>query len=318
MATSSENSADQNTGNQHQGSASLRTSAGASAKNSTITAVVSTSYEDTHFVDSTKSVWNYSLFNEEVITNFQQGTLYNAYRFFGNKQIEVLGTPGTYFAVWAPNATMVTVMGNFNNWNPDQHPLFVRLDKSGIWEGFIPHVNRGEVYKYHITGFKGVKIDKGDPYGHFWEMKPKTATITWNFEFEWNDDKWMEVRKKNNSLDAPWSVYEVHLPSWKRPDKDNEESYFTYWQIAEQLVPYVKEMGFTHIELMPVMEFPFDGSWGYQGTGYYAPTSRFGHPEEFMAMIDYFHREGIGVILDWVPSHFPYDSHGLFMFDGYA
>ncbi len=278
--------------------------------------MVKARYEDTHFVDSLKPVWNYSLFNEEVISNFQQGTLYNAYQFFGNKQIEVLGTPGTYFAVWAPNATMVTVMGNFNNWDTDKHPLFVRLDKSGIWEGFIPHVNRGEVYKYHITGFKGVKIDKGDPYGHFWEMKPKTATITWNFEFEWNDDKWMEGRKKNNSLDSAWSVYEVHLPSWKRPDRNNEDSYFTYWQIAEQLVPYVKDMGFTHIELMPVMEFPFDGSWGYQGTGYFAPTSRFGHPEEFMAMIDYFHREGIGVILDWVPSHFPYDSHGLFMFDG--
>ena len=316
MATSPENSADQNSGNQHQGAASLQTSASASDINSIITAVVNTRYEDTHFVDSTKSVWNYSLLNEEVISNFQQGTLYNAYQFFGNKQIDVLGTPGTYFAVWAPNATMVTVMGNFNNWDTVKHPLFVRLDKSGIWEGFIPHINRGEVYKYHIIGFKGVKIDKGDPYGHFWEMKPKTATITWNFEFEWNDDRWMEGRKKNNSLDAPWSVYEVHLPSWKRPDKNNEESYFTYWQIAEQLVPYVKEMGFTHIELMPVMEFPFDGSWGYQGTGYYAPTSRFGHPEEFMAMIDYFHREGIGVILDWVPSHFPYDSHGLFMFDG--
>ena len=273
-------------------------------------------YEDIHFVDTTKPVWNYSFFTEEVIRNFQQGTCYDAYHYFGNKQLTVLDTAGTYFAVWAPNATMVTVMGNFNNWDTVKHPLFVRLDKSGIWEGFIPHINRGEVYKYHIIGFKGVKIDKGDPYGHFWEMKPKTATITWNFEFEWNDDRWMEGRKKNNSLDAPWSVYEVHLPSWKRPDKNNEESYFTYWQIAEQLVPYVKEMGFTHIELMPVMEFPFDGSWGYQGTGYYAPTSRFGHPEEFMAMIDYFHREGIGVILDWVPSHFPYDSHGLFMFDG--
>jgi 1,4-alpha-glucan branching enzyme len=312
---SSENTADHNAGTQHEGS-SLQTSPGGSEKKSTNTAPANTRYEDTHFVDSTKPVWNYSLLNEEVINNFQQGTLYNAYQFFGNKQIEVLGTPGTYFAVWAPNATMITVMGNFNNWDTDKHPLFVRLDKSGIWEGFIPHVNRGEVYKYHITGFKGAKIDKGDPFGHFWEMKPKTATITWNFEFEWNDDKWMSGRKKNNSLEAPWSVYEVHLPSWKRPDKNNEDSYFTYWQIAEQLVPYVKEMGFTHIELMPVMEFPFDGSWGYQGTGYFAPTSRFGHPEEFMAMVDYFHREGIGVILDWVPSHFPYDSHGLFMFDG--
>jgi 1,4-alpha-glucan branching enzyme len=313
---SSENTADHNAGTQNKDAISQQTPVNESTHRPSNIVDVKTRYEETHFVDSTKPVWNYSLLNEEVINNFQQGTLYNAYQFFGNKQIEVLGTPGTYFAVWAPNATMITVMGNFNNWDTDKHPLFVRLDKSGIWEGFIPHVNRGEVYKYHITGFNGVKIDKGDPFGHFWEMKPKTATITWNFEFEWNDDKWMAGRKKNNSLEAPWSVYEVHLPSWKRPDKNNEDSYFTYWQIAEQLVPYVKDMGFTHIELMPVMEFPFDGSWGYQGTGYFAPTSRFGHPEEFMAMVDYFHREGIGVILDWVPSHFPYDSHGLFMFDG--
>jgi 1,4-alpha-glucan branching enzyme len=273
-------------------------------------------YEDVHFVDSTKPVWNYSIFTEEAIRNFQNGTLYNAYDFFGNKQFEVLGQEGTYFAVWAPNATRVSVKGNFNDWDNDSHPLFVRLDKSGIWEGFIPGVRRGEVYKYHIHGFKGAKLDKGDPYSHYWELKPKTASITWNFEFTWNDEAWMKTRKKHNALDSPYSVYEVHLPSWRRPDKFNEDSYFTYWQIAEQLVPYVKEMGFTHVELMPVMEYPFDGSWGYQGTGYYAPTSRFGHPEEFMAMVDYFHREGIGVILDWVPSHFPYDSHGLFMFDG--
>ena len=146
-------------------------------------------YEDEHFVDSTKPVWNYSLFNEEVIRNFQQGTCYNAYEYFGNKQLSVLDTPGTYFAVWAPNATMVTVTGNFNDWNKSSHELFVRLDKSGIWEGFIPHLNRGEVYKYHITGFGGVKLDKGDPYAHYWELKPLTASITWNFEFEWNDQE---------------------------------------------------------------------------------------------------------------------------------
>jgi 1,4-alpha-glucan branching enzyme len=273
-------------------------------------------YEDLHFVDSSKPVWNYSLFSDEAIRNFQNGSLYNAYNFFGNKQFEVLGVKGTYFAVWAPNATKVTVIGNFNHWNESSHELFVRLDHSGIWEGFIPHVNRGEIYKYHIHGFEGKILSKGDPYCHYWERKPKTASITWNFEYEWKDKNWMQSRIKNNALDAPYAVYEVHLPSWRRPDKHNEESYFTYWQIAEQLVPYVKEMGFTHIELMPVMEFPFDGSWGYQGTGYFAPTSRFGHPEEFMAMIDYFHKEGIGVILDWVPSHFPYDAHGLFMFDG--
>ncbi len=273
-------------------------------------------YEEEHFVDTQKPVWNYSLFNEEVIRNFQDGTLYNAYLYFGNKQLSVMDREGTYFAVWAPNATRVTVKGNFNSWHNDTHPLFVRLDNSGIWEGFIPGVKRGEVYKYHIDGYKGAKLDKGDPYSHFWELKPLTASITWNFEYTWDDSDWMRTRKVNNALDAPISAYEVHLPSWRRPDKHDEGSYFTYWQIAEQLVPYVKEMGFTHVELMPVMEFPFDGSWGYQGTGYFAPTSRFGHPEEFMAMIDYFHREGIGVILDWVPSHFPYDSHGLFMFDG--
>jgi len=261
-------------------------------------------------------VWNYSIFNEEAIRNFREGTLYNAYAYFGNKQLEVMGRTGTYFAVWAPNATKVMVKGNFNNWSNESHPLFVRLDHSGIWEGFIPDIGRGEVYKYHIHGFKGVTLDKGDPYGHYWELKPKTASITWNFEYEWQDEGWMSTRKKNNSLDSPFSAYEVHLPSWRRPDKTDEGSYFSYWQIAEQLVPYVKDMGFTHVELMPVMEYPFDGSWGYQGTGYFAPTSRFGHPEEFMAMVDYFHREGIGVILDWVPSHFPYDAHGLFMFDG--
>jgi len=273
-------------------------------------------YVETHFVDTTRPVWNYSLFDDEVIRNFQQGTCYDAYLYFGNKQMEVLGTPGTYFSVWAPNATHVSVCGNFNDWSDHSHPLFVRLDQSGIWEGFIPHLPRGEVYKYHIVGFRGAKLYKGDPYAHYWELKPKTASITWNFEYEWKDGEWMRDRAKHNALDAPFSVYEVHLASWKRPDRNDEESYLGYWQIAEKLADYVKETGFTHVELMPVMEFPFDGSWGYQGTGFYAPTSRFGHPEEFMALIDHLHRSGIGVILDWVPSHFPYDSHGLFMFDG--
>ena len=273
-------------------------------------------YEDVHFIDANKPVWNYSLFNEEIISNFQNGTLYNAYEYFGNKQFTVLGKQGTYFAVWAPNATEVSVVGNFNDWKEGIHQLYVRLDQSGIWEGFIPGCAKGEVYKYAIQGFQGKLIQKGDPYAHFWEKKPLTASITWNFDFEWKDSEWMLTRDSHNNLDAPYSVYEVHLGSWMKPDPFNEESFFSYWEIAERLVPYVKEMGFTHVELMPVMEFPFDGSWGYQGTGYFAPTSRFGHPEEFMAMINYFHQEGIGVILDWVPSHFPYDSHGLFMFDG--
>ena len=227
-----------------------------------------------------------------------------------------MGKPGTYFAVWAPNATELSIVGNFNDWKENEHPLYVRLDQSGIWEGFIPGCNRGEVYKYAINGFQGKKIQKGDPFAHYWEKKPLTASITWNFEYQWKDSPWMATREKHNSLNSPYSIYEVHLASWMRPDPFDEESYFSYWQIAERLVPYVKEMGFTHVEIMPVMEYPFDGSWGYQGTGYFAPTSRFGNPEEFMAMIDEFHKEGIGVILDWVPSHFPYDSHGLFMFDG--
>ena len=273
-------------------------------------------YEEEQFIDTSKTVWNYSLFTDEVIKNFQEGTLYNAYAFFGNQQITVLGKPGTYFAVWAPNATELSIVGNFNDWKENEHPLYVRLDQSGIWEGFVPGCNRGEVYKYAINGFQGKKIQKGDPFAHYWEKKPLTASITWNFEYQWKDSPWMATREKHNSLNSPYSIYEVHLASWMRPDPFDEESYFSYWQIAERLVPYVKEMGFTHVEIMPVMEYPFDGSWGYQGTGYFAPTSRFGHPEEFMAMIDAFHKEGIGVILDWVPSHFPYDSHGLFMFDG--
>jgi 1,4-alpha-glucan branching enzyme len=273
-------------------------------------------YEEIHFVDSTKAVWNYSLLSEEDIRNFQQGTHYRLYDLFGSHEVEVLGRSGYYFAVWAPNATQVSVIGNFNDWNTTSHPLFVRLDKSGIWEGFIPGMQKGEVYKYHIDGFQGVKTDKGDPYANFWEKRPNTASITWNLDYTWRDGDWMKNRAKPNSLEAPCSIYEVHLASWMRPNKHDEESYNTYDQIRALMVPYVKEMGFTHVEFMPVMEHPFDGSWGYQGTGYFAPTSRFGDPQGFMELVNAFHEAGIGVILDWVPSHFPYDAHGLFMFDG--
>ncbi|MEI6086506.1 MAG: 1,4-alpha-glucan branching protein GlgB [Bacteroidota bacterium] len=273
-------------------------------------------YEEIHFVDSNQPVWNYSLFSDEDIRNFQNGTHYSIYKLMGNKQITVNNTAGTYFAVWAPNATFLSVTGDFNDWNKEAHPLKVRLDNSGIWEGFIPQIGVGEAYKYHIHGFKGIRLDKGDPYANFWETRPKTASITWQTEYDWKDAEWMKTRKKHNSLNAPYSVYEVHLASWMRPDKNDEESYNTYAQITERLVPYVKDMGFTHVEFMPVMEHPFDGSWGYQGTGYFAPTSRFGTPQDYAAMVDAFHQAGIGVILDWVPSHFPYDAHGLFMFDG--
>jgi 1,4-alpha-glucan branching enzyme len=273
-------------------------------------------YEAIHFVDTAQKVWNYSLFTDEDIQAFQHGTHSTLYQLFGNKQIEVLGVHGTYFSVWAPNATAVFVTGNFNDWNNEAHPLKVRLEASGIWEGFIPNIGQGEVYKYHIHGYKGVKLDKGDPYAHYWELRPETASITWQTAYQWNDQQWMEERKIKNRIDQPYSVYEVHLASWMRPDKNNPDSYNSYTQLIELLVPYVKEMGFTHVEFMPVMEHPFDGSWGYQGAGFFAPTSRFGNPQAFAALVDAFHQASIGVILDWVPSHFPYDSHGLFMFDG--
>ncbi len=273
-------------------------------------------YEEKNFVDTSKPVWNYSLLNDEDITNFQQGTNYQLYDKFGSHAVRVNDQWGMYFAVWAPNATSVSVMGNFNDWKKKEYELWPRWDKSGVWEGFISGFKTGEVYKYHIVGFNGIETDKGDPFANFWERKPLTASIAWNIQYEWKDEEWMGKRKRNNALDSPWSVYEVHLASWMRPDTHDEEAYHTYQQIAERLVPYVKEMGFTHIELMPVMEHPFDGSWGYQGTGFFAPTSRFGSPQDYMAFTDAFHEAGIGIILDWVPSHFPYDAHGLFMFDG--
>lgn len=273
-------------------------------------------YEEEYFIDSKKPVWNYSLFTEEDISNFKNGTLYNAYEKFGSCYLEVLQTWGFYFAVWAPNATKVSVIGDFNGWKKQLHPLYVRQDKSGIWEGFIPRLKKGDKYKYYIKGYKGSELEKSDPYASYAERRPANASIAWYNGYIWNDLQWMTKRKKNNALNAPWSVYEVHLGSWTRPVKTDEESFNSYSQITERLVSYVKEMRFTHVELMPVMEFPYDGSWGYQSTGYFAPTSRFGTPEDFMNMIDTFHQNDIGIILDWVPSHFPKDDHGLFMFDG--
>ena len=273
-------------------------------------------YEETHFVDTALPVWNYSILTAEDVTNYQNGTHYNLYTKFGSHSIRVNEIWGMYFCVWAPNATSVSVMGNFNHWKQHEFELNPRWDNSGIWEGFIPHFKLGEAYKYYIVGFEGREVAKGDPFANFWEKRPHTASITWDMYYEWNDDDWMKKRKKHNALDAPWSVYEVHLASWQRPDKNDEETYNTYDQIKERMVPYVKELGFTHVEFMPVMEHPFDGSWGYQCTGFFAATSRFGDPQGLMRLIEAFHKEGIGVIMDWVPSHFPYDTHGLFMFDG--
>lgn len=273
-------------------------------------------YEDKNFVDTEKAVWNYSLLYDDDVNNFQNGTHYTLYKKFGSKRLTVLDRDGYHFTVWAPNASKVAVIGNFNNWDAEAHPLQPRWDNSGIWEGFIPGVAKGELYKYHITGFRGRITVKGDPFANYWEKRPATSSVTWNLHYKWGDGDWMAKRKKHNALDAPWSVYELHLASWMRPDAFDEETYNTYDEIRERLVPYLKEMGFTHVEFMPVMEHPFDGSWGYQGTGYFAATSRFGEPQGLMRMIDELHGAGVGVILDWVPSHFPYDAHGLYMFDG--
>ena len=273
-------------------------------------------YERQEFIDTAKPVWNYSLLTEEDVQHYQRGTHYRLYEKMGSHAIKVLDTWGVYFCVWAPNARKLSVVGNFNNWQDDLHALFPRWDKSGIWEGFIPGFKLGEVYKYHMVGYAGRQLDKGDPFANFWEKRPQTASITWDLYYEWKDQAWMKKRKKHNSLDAPWSVYELHLASWQRPDKNDQESYNSYDTIREQLVPYLTKMGFTHVEFMPVMEHPFDGSWGYQCTGFFAPTSRFGDPQGLMRLIDDLHQAGIGVLLDWVPSHFPYDAHGLFMFDG--
>ncbi len=273
-------------------------------------------YEDDHFIDTTKMVWNYSLFTQEEVHLFGEGKLFYAHEKFGNHHRYLLQTDGYYFAVWAPNATEVCVVGEFNGWKRGLHTLFVRQDSSGIWEGFIPRMPQGAVYKYFIKGFEGKEIYKADPFANFAELRPGTCSLTWNLHNDWDDASWMKKRHFHNSLHAPWSVYEVHLASWMRPDKNNHEAFNSYRTTAELLVPYVKKMGFTHVEFMPVMEHPYDGSWGYQDTGYFAATSRFGKPQDLMFLIEELHKNDIGVILDWVPSHFPNDDHGLYMFDG--
>jgi 1,4-alpha-glucan branching enzyme len=267
-------------------------------------------------LDTQRPVWNYSLLTADDLTLYHQGTHCRLYQKMGSHSLQVNGAWGCYFCVWAPNATRVSVVGNFNDWNNDAHVLFPRWEKSGIWEGFIPGVPLGEVYKYHIVGHQQQELDKGDPFAFFWEKRPQTASITWDLYYEWKDAAWIKARARHNSLSAPWSVYEVHLASWRRPEGGDENAYLTYDELVHTLVPYVQQMGFTHVEFMPVMEYPFDGSWGYQCTGYFAPSSRFGDPQGLMRLIDAFHGANIGVILDWVPSHFPHDAHGLYLFDG--
>ena len=260
------------------------------------------------------NVLHHSLLTDFDAELFRSGKHFRLYEKLGSHPMEVDGRQGTYFAVWAPNAEAVSVIGNFNYWNKDQHPLLPRWDSTGIWEGFIPGVGKGELYKYYIKAKDGRHLQKGDPFAHFWEIPPNTASIVWDLQHGWKDDNWMKNRRRHNDLQSPFSVYEVHLGSWKKTHGGSTS--LNYRQLAEELVPYVQEMGFTHIEFLPVMEHPYFPSWGYQITGYFAPTSRFGSPEDFMYLVDAFHRAGIGVILDWVPSHFPADAHGLADFDG--
>ena len=257
----------------------------------------------------------HSLFTEFDIDLFKAGKHFRLYEKLGAHPIEVDGVKGVYFAVWAPSAESVSVIGDFNYWIAGNHELYVRWDSSGIWEGFIPNINKGTTYKYKIqSSNNGIITEKADPFAFYCEKPPHTASVIWDLDYQWDDDKWMKSRKEHNALDKPYSVYEVHLGSWKRHADDN--SFLSYTEMAEDLVGYVKETGFTHVEFMPVMEYPYDPSWGYQLVGYFAPTSRFGNPQEFMYLVDRLHDAGIGVILDWVPSHFPDDAHGLGFFDG--
>lgn len=256
----------------------------------------------------------HSLFTDFDISLFRAGKHYKIYEKLGSHIIEVDGQWGTYFAVWAPNAQSVAVIGNFNGWNGTTHPLSSRWDSSGIWEGFIPEIGRGELYKYHIHAKDGRHLQKGDPYALYWEIPPNTSSIVWDLPYSWQDENWMKRRKEKAGQDQPYSVYEVHIGSWKKIDGGLRS--LSYRELADKLVPYVVEMGFTHVEFMPVMEHPYFPSWGYQCTGYFAPTSRFGTPEDFMYLVDAFHQAGIGIILDWVPSHFPTDAFALADFDG--
>lgn len=247
---------------------------------------------------------------------FHEGTNYRSYLMMGAHLHEVAGIQGVRFVLWAPNAAHVAVVGDFNNWQGEQHPM-EPIDDSGLWATFIPHLQEGDLYKYEIRTKDGQVVLKSDPYGFYAQLRPHTASIVYNlFDYQWQDHQWQQQKNSETGkshLQQPMLIYEVHLGSWKR----NEQGEFlTYRELAEQLVDYVVDMGYTHIELLPLVEYPFDGSWGYQGTGYYAATSRYGEPKDLMYFIDRCHQEGIGVLLDWVPGHFCKDNHGLSRFDG--
>ena len=248
---------------------------------------------------------------------FGEGNHYEIYEKLGAHLITFEGAKGVSFAVWAPNAKSVSVIGNFNGWDTRRHPMRL-LGQSGIWELFIPGLAAMDQYKFHVVQSTGKQVDKCDPYAFYAQLRPETASVIYPIgRYKWKDRKWMTARKKANVYTAPMNIYEVHLGSWMRVPEEGDR-FLTYTEMAEKLVPYVKEMGFSHIELLPVEEHPFDGSWGYQVTGYFAPTSRYGTPKDLMAFVDKMHEAGIGVIMDWVPAHFPKDQFGLYNFDGEA
>ncbi|MBV8876694.1 MAG: 1,4-alpha-glucan branching protein GlgB [Gammaproteobacteria bacterium] len=256
------------------------------------------------------------LLTEQDIYHFREGTHFRAYEKLGAHPVCAGATSATRFAVWAPNASAVSVVGDFNNWRRGHSRLSPRADSSGIWEGMLEGVGPGALYKYHVVAREGGHaVDKSDPYAFRTELPPRTASVVWDLAYSWQDAQWMQRRARVNALDSPWSIYELHLGSWRRVAEEHNR-FLSYRELAHAIADYASDLGFTHVELLPVMEHPFYGSWGYQVTGYFAPTARYGTPQDFMYLIDYLHQRGLGVILDWVPSHFPADEHGLARFDG--
>ncbi len=256
-----------------------------------------------------------SLLTDNDLFLFNEGSHFQLYDKLGAHVVNHEGVSGTQFAVWAPNAAQVFVMGDFNGWNKHSDPLQPK-GQSGIWERFFPGMGNGTLYKYHIVSrFNDYRVDKTDPFSIFNEIPPKTASIVWNLDYQWGDQGWMTSRRQRNALDKPMAIYEMHVGSWRRVAEESNRS-LSYRELAPELADYLERLGYTHVEFLPVMDHPFFGSWGYQITGYFAPSGNYGTPQDLMVLVDTLHQRGIGVILDWVPSHFPADEHGLAFFDG--
>jgi 1,4-alpha-glucan branching enzyme len=257
----------------------------------------------------------FSLITDDDSHLFNEGSHFRLYDKLGAHMVEHAGQSGTYFAVWAPNAQQVSLIGNFNDWNKGGQPLSSK-GSTGIWEGFFPGVGKGTLYKYHIVSHEsGYRVDKADPFSCFNEIPPRTASIVWDLDYQWHDQDWMAKRHQRNRLDKPMAIYEMHVGSWRRVLEQGNRS-LSYRELAAPLAEYLQQLGYTHVEFLPVMDHPFFGSWGYQITGYFAPSGNYGTPQDLMYLIDYLHQHDIGVIFDWVPSHFPTDEHGLAFFDG--